>query len=485
MTRSIFWLTIGSWLSVVGTVAAQQGVGSVPGGGKDPAAGVQGPDSVSMYEDIEIFRRILEETLVPHGVSSAAHAPMVAFSPDGRILTRADDYGVRLWDANTGKQMGAPVIDPHREWTERMAEGVYVPGYGVLYTATLPGDFRVPVRNPAEKRAQPVSRWERTRDELRGKKVEAGEKQSPREEPSLAEAVLQALAENGRHFSKLGDGEHLTVVLTLSPKQACIRCHAAHDGPPKAGVAPRNPPVIGRGGPALSGGASFSGGSSSGGFSGGSFSGGGFSGGSFSGGSFSGGGFSGGSFSGGGFSGGGESQGERQLTQNALQAQRLEGTNYARLGDMRLKQGRSRESAEAFQKAIDVYRKLLARERIRSGEDKEFEADRAAAAEVGAKLAQAYLLLGESDKAVSALKGTFARYPVTAGNKGASERSESTAPAELPAKLIISAPKRLLEQVGSGKMSFDEFRKAASVQYLTFATPEKGSGAPAAGNPKP
>ena len=39
---------------------------------------------------------------------------------------------------------------------------------------------------------------------------------------------------------------------------------------------------------------------------------------------------------------------------------------------------------------------------------------------------------------------------------------------ELPAKLIISAPKRLLDEVGTGKMSLAEFKKAASIEFLTF-----------------
>jgi hypothetical protein len=61
-----------------------------------------------------------------------------------------------------------------------------------------------------------------------------------------------------------------------------------------------------------------------------------------------------------------------------------------------------------------------------------------------------------------------------AGNTGGSARtSSSAAAAALPAKLIISAPKKLLDQAGGGKLSFEEFKKAATVEYLTFAGPEK------------
>ena len=45
---------------------------------------------------------------------------------------------------------------------------------------------------------------------------------------------------------------------------------------------------------------------------------------------------------------------------------------------------------------------------------------------------------------------------------------QGNAPA-LPNKLIISASKRLLDQVGTGKISFEEFKKSVSVQYLDFS----------------
>ncbi len=40
--------------------------------------------------------------------------------------------------------------------------------------------------------------------------------------------------------------------------------------------------------------------------------------------------------------------------------------------------------------------------------------------------------------------------------------------APLPIKLIVSAPKKLLDQVKEGKISFEEFRRQASVETLTF-----------------
>ena len=53
------------------------------------------------------------------------------------------------------------------------------------------------------------------------------------------------------------------------------------------------------------------------------------------------------------------------------------------------------------------------------------------------------------------------------------EASGSGQSAPLPSKLIISAPKKLLDEVASGKMSFEEFKKAVSVEYLTFPPQKK------------
>ena len=45
---------------------------------------------------------------------------------------------------------------------------------------------------------------------------------------------------------------------------------------------------------------------------------------------------------------------------------------------------------------------------------------------------------------------------------------QAAQPTSLPGKMIISATKKQLEDVGSGKMSFEDFRKAASVELVTF-----------------
>jgi len=42
-------------------------------------------------------------------------------------------------------------------------------------------------------------------------------------------------------------------------------------------------------------------------------------------------------------------------------------------------------------------------------------------------------------------------------------------PPSLPSKLIISAPKRLLDQVGAGKIPYADFRRQATVDYFGFS----------------
>jgi len=96
--------------------------------------------------------------------------------------------------------------------------------------------------------------------------------------------------------------------------------------------------------------------------------------------------------------------------------------------------------------------------------------------ELAAKLAQASLAEGDDDKALKALEQLGAQqkrieslYKKILEKKNRQQNAQArNAGLELPAKLIISAPKRLLDEVGTGKMSLAEFKKAASIEFLTF-----------------
>lgn len=124
------------------------------------------------------------------------------------------------------------------------------------------------------------------------------------------------------------------------------------------------------------------------------------------------------------------------------------------LGDLHLKQGKTKEAIEAYQKALEKEPK---REAVLN------------------KLIQANVAANNYTKAQELLKNAkdMAKQPPAATAETANP-PQATASA-LPAKLLISAPKKLLDLAGTGKISFDEFKKAAIVEYLAFpaATAEK------------
>jgi hypothetical protein len=103
--------------------------------------------------------------------------------------------------------------------------------------------------------------------------------------------------------------------------------------------------------------------------------------------------------------------------------------------------------------------------------------------EVYTKLAQAYLAAGQRPEALKILK-TVSEYAQVAGGPEPARGgggTGGTAPMHLPGKLVISAPKALLDQVAAGKVSLDEFKKQASVQYWNFSPPETAPAKPPTG----
>lgn len=85
------------------------------------------------------------------------------------------------------------------------------------------------------------------------------------------------------------------------------------------------------------------------------------------------------------------------------------------------------------------------------------------------KLSQALIAAGKTEDARRALER------LAEIQKAARTGSAKSTPVVggLPARLIVSAPKRLLDQAGQEKISFEEFKKAATVEYLTFPAAEK------------
>jgi tetratricopeptide (TPR) repeat protein len=116
------------------------------------------------------------------------------------------------------------------------------------------------------------------------------------------------------------------------------------------------------------------------------------------------------------------------------------------LADLHLRQGKIKEAVDAYQKAAQT----------------------APSPEIYRKLAQAFLALGEKESNENMLSRA-AQYLSQAQTLKQKIRSGTeTAGIPLPSRIIITAPKPLLDKVGGGKISFDEFKKAVTVQRLDF-----------------
>jgi tetratricopeptide (TPR) repeat protein len=377
-----------------------------------------------LAEDIEVLRRILNrsvDSLLEPGPSdyrlrwSTQQLPAGWHStyayPDQKLPNFA-----RLIDLTADR---AYRVDG-ASGTPASAEGVYLKGRGIVYTMTLPAElFRSPPREPAQPPAKPLSDWERTRKEVRGEKVTAAANEAP--QPTLREVILKTLAENGRHL-QLADTEEVTVVVTLRPTASeNLRSDATGD---KEFVRRAILDILGRE-PTQREVESFE-----------------------------------------------DTPDarakllEKLLKDNAPKIQVgqvvwqdfLNKANPANeqslLGDLHLKQNRYPEAIKAFTAAL--------KENPPAKE----------AALLYRKLAQTQLAAGDLKAAEAAL--TKAQQLQDEAAKAGPATSAAPTRPILPGKLVVSAPKKLLDQVGAGKITFEEFRKSATVDYQTFtAEPKK------------
>jgi tetratricopeptide (TPR) repeat protein len=123
------------------------------------------------------------------------------------------------------------------------------------------------------------------------------------------------------------------------------------------------------------------------------------------------------------------------------------------LGDLNFKQGKYKEAEKAFLTAL----KLL-----------ESSPDDAALGQVYHGLAQCYLADGKAEDAKTYVEKAIALAKKQQAEPNPPKKETKTA-APVASKLIVSAPKRLLDQVGSGKMTFEEFRKEVSMEQVAAA----------------
>ncbi len=126
------------------------------------------------------------------------------------------------------------------------------------------------------------------------------------------------------------------------------------------------------------------------------------------------------------------------------------------LGDLHRKQGKIEDALNTYRTAID-----------------QTASDAKVASLVLIKIAEILKEQGKDKEAQDMLQRAVDLLK-TAETKGSGSGEVSLA--SLPSKLIVSAPKKLLDQSGAGKISFDDFAKAASVELIKFGAEQKSSG---------
>jgi tetratricopeptide (TPR) repeat protein len=425
-------------------------------------------------EEIEILRRLLDRALAKqqHALVStsvpgnAAPEPKLSYwqpnynynAPEPKLSYWQPNYNynapVTLWDIHSGATLvpsntspyilGSPnqqyatwattlnTVNPfyyhpnadHLATELRSPQGVYLKGYGIVYTATLTlptVPSSADLKKPA---AKALTEWERTRLELRGEKIEPAKAPPPQE--AIADAVLRVLARNGRHISQLAETEQVTVALTLSSvRSSCMQCHGV--------------PNSGSSGKAVTGTTTSTGSSGDGNTTSGSSSG-----------------------------GGNPTELKEKEILDKIAALKKDAQKAALLGDLHLKQGKNEQAVASFEEALKAYQASVSG-LYRFGLEKRGTPEKDPALEqelvvAGTKLIQAYTAMGKTEEVKKTLKVLEEHLQKTSAETP-SKPAEAPVKEELPAKLIISAPKKLLDLVGADKITFEEFRKNATVEY--------------------
>jgi hypothetical protein len=423
MTRSCLGAAALAWLGAA--LAAAQPAAPPPAAKEAP------PRPAQLYEDVEVMRRLLDE-----GLAKAYGLPVHLTAPTRRSDAQPLAVFADRPDGDPNLAQWLNVAQPGQEGhTLPAAEGVYLDGYGVVYSVTLPppGHDPRPGKAAGGTAPPPLSPWDRTRKEVRGEKVEPGAKADGGPTP-LADAVLHVLADNGRHFASLPEGEKITVAITFRGARACTGCHANPfaGGEPLATFQDKDPfdpsDATDKTAPATG----------------------------------------------------------PQTRQDVKRGTAPEGVREGLLlGDLHLKQGKPKEAADAYQDALRKWGLD-----VTGGLDKWKAPDDVSDLMLGVELLQGFakakLALGEKEPAHNALQiaSTLSRRAeeLTAAAQDGPKAANRAAAAPLPAKLVITAGKTQMDRVGAGKMSYEEFRQAATVEYLTSPAADA---APKTGTPPP
>jgi hypothetical protein len=338
------------------------------------------PDKLRrMYEDIEIFHRILKDRL---------------------------------------KHTYAPA------YTVNVNNGVYLNGYGIVYAIVAPSlkpttsvfptmvgatwSLDVDVVMGSNINTTVVDEWERIRQQIRQDKSDL-KPEAAKPAPSLSDILLNLLAQYGGRFTQLVDSERITLVVFIQqPQPASLKLGESQfrtsfptfklhyiiiPSDPLLWAVPSPPSSPAAKDASTQGGAVMY------------------------------------YFPG----------NDRERKDRARDLELL--------GDLQLKHGRYQEALKAFQEAsqlLPVPADTLAR-----------------------KLIQCHLLLGQDEEAQRQLEALLARRKKTATNKEKTSTPDRPV-SMLPVRLIISAPKRLLDQVHQRQLSLEEFRRQVQVELLRF-----------------
>jgi tetratricopeptide (TPR) repeat protein len=355
-----------------------------------------------MYEDVTVFGSLLTRALAKsYGFSPQAVAP----------------HGMTVLSGVYGKS---------REQYHQLplAEGVYLKGRGVVYTLASPTPLQDPVGQAAAAPARQPSEWDNVVAELRGVPKPPAKQAAPAR-PSLSDALLRLLLENGRHFKQLDGDEQITIAVTFRPSMDCAKCHQADTvRDPRTGHLIRLSTTyqqLGGDRPLLVGQ----------------------------------------------MPGGGGTSQPPPTTAQEIQ-------NASRVGDLHMRQGRYREAVKAYEDALKTLLNSLTSTRKTSADVQRL----LTAAELSNRLALAHRALGDKAAEQGALKNGLkmaqAAVKLAESLDGKGQATGGTVP--VPARLIVSAPKKLLDKAAESKMSLADFRKAATVEYLRFPPPNAKKG---------
>jgi hypothetical protein len=411
-------------LALPGSVRAQ---GQPPAGA--PRSGV--PDapkanSRAMYEDIEVMRLVLARNLhvkmfaqcnTCHAVANERYTEITGLTPSTIGLGSSSSgggMGVAMVDIDSDGRPDLFITNVHeKNGPTASIEGAYLKGQGVVFTLSLPAAAKdeLAATAPAAP-ARPPSEWEQSRRQLRGERATTT---APPKKTTVADILLKTLAENGKNFTQLPANEQLTLIVTFRRQQdRYISLGGGIFGviDPYANMTSGPTGMGGKGGGGPGMGPAGATGSASGPPMG-----------------------AGSSPTGG--SGAGSSAASEPMTPDR---------ELELLGDLHIKRGNLSEAASAYERA------------------KKQAADRQRFQALVTKLADVYLKLNNIDAARKALEmpsatPTAAPPPVAA---------KEPAAMNLPGKLILSAPKSLLDQVGGEMISFADFRKQVTLEVQTF-----------------